>query len=101
MAERIFICITDGVVVNSVVGDDTFADLIRPGYDEVTEVTDATPRPGVGWLVTPDGLRPVKPYPSWVWDVDRYVAPVPKPTEGGPWTWDEDTTSWVEITPEA
>jgi hypothetical protein len=98
MSERIFACITDSIVVNTVVGDDAFADLIRPDYDSVIEVTDMTPRPGVAWLVTPDGLRPVKPYPSWVWDEDRYVAPVPKPTEGGPWTWDEDTLSWVELT---
>ena len=101
MSERIFVCITDGVVVNSVVGDDAFADLIRSDYDEVTEVTDAFPRPGVGWLVTPDGLRPVKPYASWVWEVDRWVAPIPKPTDPGAWSWDEDLGEWVNTDPEA
>lgn len=99
MSERIFACITDSIVVNTVVGDDAFADLIRPDYDSVIEVTDMTPRPGVAWLVTPDGIRPVSPYPSWVWDVDRWVAPIPKPTDPGAWEWDEALGEWVDTTP--
>ena len=38
-----------------------------------------------------------KPYPSWVLDenVMRFFAPVPCPTEGFPWVWDDPTLSWV------
>jgi len=39
-----------------------------------------------------------KPYPSWILDTQTYywIAPVPMPTTGGPWSWDETTQSWVE-----
>ena len=46
-----------------------------------------------------DAFIPPKPFPSWVlnegtclWD-----APVPMPTDGKRYTWDEATTSWVEM----
>lgn len=40
-----------------------------------------------------------KPFPSWVLDENtcRWDAPVPMPTEGGPYQWDETTTSWAAI----
>ena len=45
-----------------------------------------------------DAFIPQRPYPSWVlnettclWD-----APVPMPTDGKRYSWDEATTSWVE-----
>ena len=46
-----------------------------------------------------DAFIPPKPFNSWVlnettclWD-----APVPMPTDGKRYTWDEATTSWVEV----
>jgi hypothetical protein len=46
-----------------------------------------------------DAFIPPKPYASWalnestcLWD-----APVAMPTEGGPYKWDEATTSWTLI----
>lgn len=57
---------------------------------------------GVGFTYDPqrDAFIPPKPFASWVlnegtccWD-----APVPMPTEGGPYQWDEGSVSWVEIT---
>jgi hypothetical protein len=48
-----------------------------------------------------DAFIPPQPYPSWVlnettclWD-----PPVAYPDDGQPYTWDEDTTSWVQIVP--
>ena len=40
-----------------------------------------------------------KPYPSWVLDEATcwWVAPVPMPSEGGLWRWDEATLSWVAL----
>ena len=37
-------------------------------------------------------------FASWTLDeaTCRWQAPAPYPTEGGPWTWDEHTLSWVE-----
>lgn len=59
---------------------------------------------GLGFSFDPDfgpdgAFIPPQPFPSWVlnpatalWD-----APVPMPTEGGPWVWDEEETTWIVI----
>ena len=47
-----------------------------------------------------DAFIAPKPYPSWVLDEATCLwgAPVPMPSEGGPWRWDEATLSWLEVT---
>ena len=56
---------------------------------------------GIGYTydTVRDAFIAPKPYPSWVLDeaTCRWGAPVPMPAEGGPWTWDEDTESWVAV----
>lgn len=39
-----------------------------------------------------------RPYPSWLFNEVTLLwsAPVPMPTDGKQYTWDEATTSWVE-----
>jgi hypothetical protein len=46
-----------------------------------------------------DAFIPPKPYASWVLNEDTCLwdAPVPYPDDGNRYTWDEDTTSWVEL----
>ena len=41
------------------------------------------------------------PFPNWTLNLDTLVweAPVPKPTEGGPYRWDVDTNNWIAFTP--
>jgi len=57
---------------------------------------------GVGdtYDTTRDAFISPQPYPSWILDEDtcRWEAPIPYPTDDKLYTWDEDTTSWVEIT---
>lgn len=57
---------------------------------------------GIGFTYdrTRDAFIPPKPYASWVlneasclWD-----SPVPYPTDGKRYRWDEATTSWIEMT---
>jgi hypothetical protein len=47
-----------------------------------------------------DAFIPPKPYPSWVLDENTcfWSAPVPYPTDGKKYQWDEATTSWIEMT---
>lgn len=99
MSERILAAIDDSVITNTFVGDDDFADLVRPDHDDVIEVTNLDPRPGVGWTVNPDGYRPPSPYPSWVWQDGEWTAPVPRPTEPGAWMWDEAAQEWINLAP--
>ena len=70
MSERIWAVIDGGVIANTIVADDTFADVIRPDHDDVIEITDLDPCPGVGWAVVPGGYRPPQPGASWAWDED-------------------------------
>jgi hypothetical protein len=47
---------------------------------------------------TKDAFIAPKPYPSWtlVEDTCQWEAPVSYPTDGQAYSWDEDTTAWVE-----
>ena len=47
-----------------------------------------------------DAFISPKPYNSWVLNEDTcyWEAPTPMPTDGKMYTWDEDTTSWIEVT---
>lgn len=61
---------------------------------------------GVGWSWVPDfgthgAFIPPQLYPSWVLNQSTALwdPPVPVPTDGGRYRWDEDTLSWVEVAP--
>ncbi len=49
-----------------------------------------------------DAFIPPQPYNSWTLNEDTCLwdSPVPYPTDDLMYSWDEDTTSWVEITGE-
>ena len=56
---------------------------------------------GIGFIYDEgrDAFIPPQPFPSWVLDEDTCLwdAPIPKPNDGQPYSWDEDTVSWVQI----
>ena len=56
---------------------------------------------GLGYTYddTIDGFIPPKPYPSWLLNTTTCLwdPPVPYPTDGKNYAWDEDTQSWVEV----
>jgi hypothetical protein len=52
------------------------------GIRKDNEVTFSTP-------------RPQKPYPSYVWQNNRWTAPTPFPGDDQQYMWDEATLSWV------
>jgi hypothetical protein len=57
---------------------------------------------GIGYTydIGRDAFIPPKPFNSWVLNKDTclYEAPTPMPTDDKKYSWDENTTSWVEIT---
>ena len=59
---------------------------------------------GVGYTYDSvrDAFIPPQPYNSWTLNEDtcQWDSPVPYPTDDLMYSWDEDTTSWVEITGE-
>jgi len=55
---------------------------------------------GIGYTWDGTGFAPPQPFPSWTKNADTYLweAPTPMPVvEGKMFTWDEPTTSWVEV----
>jgi hypothetical protein len=55
---------------------------------------------GIGYTFNEDidAFVPPQPYASWLLNEEtaQWEAPVPMPEEGM-WSWDEATTSWVEV----
>jgi hypothetical protein len=57
---------------------------------------------GGRYLADADVFVYPQPYPSWTLDADHdWQPPTPYPTDGKEYRWDEDTLSWIEVTPEA
>jgi len=56
---------------------------------------------GIGYIY--DSINNVfyapQPYPSWIISAPtwEWQAPVPYPSTGGPYTWDEATQSWIAV----
>ena len=56
---------------------------------------------GIGYTydATRDAFIPPQPFPSWTLNEDtcQYDSPTPRPTDDLMYTWDEETTNWVEV----
>ena len=104
----------EGIVMTVIVGKDE-TELIN-GLDTETYYAQGTPwlvkrtsynanirknYAGIGYTydTVRDAFIAPQPYASWVLDeaTCRWTAPVPMPSAGGPWAWDEDTESWVAV----
>ena len=54
---------------------------------------------GIGYTWDGTGFAAPQPFPSWTMNQTSYLweAPVAMPTEGGPYSWNEETQSWDAI----
>lgn len=54
---------------------------------------------GIGYTWDGTGFAAPQPFPSWSLNSHTYLweAPTPMPTDGKRYTWDEASTSWVEV----
>jgi len=55
---------------------------------------------GIDFIYDPiaDHFFAPQPYASWVLDIDaKWQAPVPIPTDGKNYRWDETTINWIEV----
>ena len=107
--------VTDGTVVQVIVAEkeffDTFVDSSPGTWLQTSYNTHGNQHPegrplrgnyaGIGYTydATNDVFYAPKPYPSWILNESTWLwkAPVDYPTEEGRFTWDETTTSWIEI----
>ena len=55
---------------------------------------------GIGYTFDGTGFAAPQPFPSWILNQETYMwePPIPAPTDGKMYNWDETTTSWVEVT---
>ena len=85
----------------SLYGDNTtwaqtsYNGTFRYNYAGIGYLFDSNPQP-YGAFIAP------KPYPSWLLNTGTYQwqAPVPYPTDGNVYYWDEQTLSWVQVNSE-
>jgi hypothetical protein len=111
-----FAKVVDGIVTQVIVAEpdffDTFVDSspgawIQTSYNTHGGVhaNGGTPLrknyAGIGYSydAAKDAFIPPKPFPSWLLDDDTYLwnAPIPMPTDGKPYQWDEAAGNWAEI----
>ncbi len=84
-------------------GQAFIAEVLRlPGVWKQTSYRDSFRKQyaGIGWryLADNDVFVAPQPYQSWTLDANHdWQPPTPYPSDGGRYTWDEDTTSWVEV----
>lgn len=111
-----FAKVCDGLVTQVIVAEpeffDTFVDSSPGQWIQTSYNTRGGQHPegrplrknyaGIGYTYDPvrDAFIPPKPYASWVLNEDACLwdAPVPYPTDGKMYQWDEATTNWVEVT---
>jgi len=81
---------SDEVIVMHTVDYDDGGVALRKNYAGVGDTYDSSK----------DAFYAPQPYPSWTLNEETclWVAPTAYPTDGLAYDWDEDTTSWVEIT---
>ena len=54
---------------------------------------------GIGYTWDGTGFSAPQPYASWILNAETYQwdAPTPMPADDKHYTWNEETTSWVEV----
>jgi hypothetical protein len=94
--------ILDNEVVQMMAVDDRLAAILF-SEPKFVEATNADGTPGANWGDIYDEssgkFTPRQPYASWSYDAagNIWVSPVPVPSEGGPFMWDEESLTWKEL----
>jgi len=95
---------SNNIVTQVIVADQSFINT-QSGTWVQTDILGVSPKnyAGVGhtWRADLNGFVPTNPFPSWTLNTStcKYEAPTPRPTSGGPYQWNEASTSWVAIAP--
>jgi hypothetical protein len=110
-----FAKVLDGKVTQVIVAEpeffETFVDSSPGSWIQTSYNTHGNKHPnnkplrgnyaGVGFTydATNDVFYAPQPYASWTLNQSTWLweAPTPMPTDGKPYSWDEATTSWVEV----
>jgi hypothetical protein len=109
-----FAKVSDGKVIQVIVAEpeffDTFVDSSPGQWIQTSYNTHGGQHPegrplrknyaGIGFTYDPvrDAFIPPQPFASWTLNEDTclWSPPVPYPTDGKMYKWDESTTAWIE-----
>lgn len=109
-----FARVQNGVVVQVLVAEQDYIDTLSDKEDWIqtsyntyggVHANGGTPLrknyAGVGFSYdkTKDAFIPPQPFASWALNDDTCLwnAPIARPTDGKPYSWDEASASWVEM----
>ncbi len=109
-----FARVQNGVVVQVLVAEQDYIDTLSDKEDWIqtsyntyggVHANGGTPLrknyAGVGFSYnkTKDAFIPPQPFASWTLNDDTCLwnAPIARPTDGKPYSWDEASASWVEM----
>ena len=108
-----FAKVENGIVTQVIVAEQDFIDTgaVGDGWVQTSYNTYGGQHPegrplrknyaGIGFIYDSqrDAFIPQQPYASWTLNEDTCLwgAPLPMPTDGKMYTWDEISQSWVEV----
>ena len=92
--------IENGIVVNTIICESIELAESITGLTAV-EYSNENPA-GIDWTYnnTTKKFRSPKPYASWIYneEIKQWEAPVEYPADDKIYTWNEASTSWIEVT---
>jgi len=108
-----FAKVENGIVTQVIVAEEDFiaTGAVGHGWIQTSYNTHGNQHPegrplrgnyaGIGYTYDEqrDAFIPPQPYASWLLNEDTCLwdAPVAMPTEGGPFTWNEETQAWAAV----
>lgn len=90
MSKDVAVIAASGLVVNIAVQEDDYEPM---PYEVVLT--------GPAWIggdYVGGYFYPPQPFPSWTRHEGEWLPPIPMPTDGGPYVWDEDAQKWQAVT---
>lgn len=100
MTDFLYAEIKDGTIVNIIKGvDDQSLGIITMMLPDslIVEIKDGMGNAVIGGEYVDGAFRPIKQYPSWIWNgvENRWDPPIQNP--GGNVYWDEELGNWEPI----
>ena len=93
---KVFDIEDNNVIINTIVCE-SFELAKELTNSNLIEVIDF--KPSIGWIKYNEEWRPPKPFDSWIWNGNEWLAPVEVIEEmiGFNVVWNEDSLSWIYI----
>ena len=106
---RYFAKVSDGLVMDVIVAEPEFfntyvdhsaGEWIETCYDGSFRKNPASI--GGAYDKANDAFIPLKPFPDWTLNSEtfKWDAPIPYPSDGEEYYWDEETSSWMIVQPQ-